>query len=234
MTQGRRYTWWSVLALLVLLVHAPGAQAQDSSPVPDAAATLVVSLRDDQDAPVAGAMIIVRNADIDGAIGRVATAADGTATILLPVSVQTIRVAVTGQMPSGSPFTHQAADIGGILFFPGALGETRLDLVVTADGVVLPDPSMWTLDPVPVLAATMPPFDRPVPVASPPVIEPGMTPTPGILAPTPTPWIAATPAIGAAILAPAESHSRGAGGMLLLIAGLLVVGGVVLVVRRGR
>ncbi len=236
MTHGKRYTWWAVLVLLALVSLLPIAvQAQNASPSPDLVATLIVSLRNEQDAPVGGASIIVRNADIDGEIGRVATAADGTATMPLPASVQTVRVDVTGQMPSGMLFTHQASDIGGILFFPGALGETRLDLVVTDDALVLPDPSMWTLDPVPTTEATMPPFDPTGLVASPPVIAPGTGPTPTILASTPARGIAATPGVGGAISAPAASRGIGPGDfVLLLIAGLFVVGGILLVVRRRR
>ncbi len=236
----RDISLWKGVALTVLLLTlvsllAPAAQAQDASPAADRAANLMVSLRTEQDVPVAGAMIIVRNADIDGEIGRVPTTTDGMATIPLPTGVQTIRVNVTGQLSSGTPFTHQAADTGGILFFPGPLGETHLDLLVTAAGLVLPDPRMWTLDPVPATAATMLPFAPTRRVATPPVIEPATGPTRTRLAPTPTRWMAATPVIGDAHPAPAESQGSGAGGMvLLLIAGLCMVGGIVCIVRRGR
>ncbi len=234
---ARYRRWWAcaalvaLVALLALLPHT--IQAQDASPVPTGA-DLVVSLRDDQDVPRAGATIIVRNANIDGEIGRVPTAADGTATIPLPAGVQTIRVEVVGQMPAGTPFTHQTSDIGGILFFPGTLGETRLDLVVTAEGLVLPDPRMWVLDPIPATEATMPSVDPTLPVASPP--GGGTGPAPTIRAPTPTRWIPATPLVGHAPTVPAESAGMGLGGFLLvLVAALLMFGGVwLLVVRRGR
>ncbi len=191
---------------------------------------LCVTLHDAQAASVPGATVIVRNADIDGEVGRAITAADGTACIASTATLDSVRVELQGKLANGTPLYHQAADIGGILFFPGSLGETRLDLLVATDGLVIPDPAMWALDPLPVVETPIP-FDPTVPVATPArTVVPGPT-----AALVPTADLLLAPITEPAATEDVPAASSGLPFVLLLASGVILLGvGVGLVFKRHR
>jgi hypothetical protein len=123
-----------VLPLLALLLAPRPAQAQADDP-PSA---LTVTIRDTHGQSVAGAFVKVLARSGGQVFAQAMTDAEGLARIdTLPTG--DLRVQVTGSW-QGVTLTQTGADAGGVLLLGGD-PPLRLDLRVTADGHVIPDPA---------------------------------------------------------------------------------------------
>lgn len=194
--------------LLALLITAlwlslpPLARAQ---PAP----ALVIQLRDRTGQGVPDVTILVRDRSGQQALGEARTGPDGRATIAsLPVAEA--RVAVRGAV-AGVSLTQLGDDAPGLLVYLDAPTVT-VDLRIGAGGVVVPDPAMFAVEPVPA-SSPLPT----VPLTATAAL-PGSPPsTPG-----------AEPGLGGAAIPPAASADRGWPVGLLLIFGILAAMGLAL------
>ena len=222
----------SFVALLLALL-APGVTlAQTTTP------DLVVTLRDAAGASLAGLTVQVWAAADGPILAHGVTDAHGQATFA-GLTVDQVRVTVSGALPDGTPLVHPGRDAAGITVFLGP-PPTRLDLRVDPHGLIQPDP-VTMIDPLPngPAIATQP--------AVAPQAGPSMRPTTAftLATPTPAPRLAGTSFAGAApyppvsrAAAPAAIASPTATALSLLgwLAIGAVVAGAVLVfaVMRGR
>jgi hypothetical protein len=102
------------------------------------AAPLTVTLHDDQDQAVSGAAVALRGTT------QTATTDQAGEAQLCASQAGAVRVAVSGQLASGTPLRLLGQDAEGIRFTLSSGEENRLDLRAEPSGEVLPDPStMW-------------------------------------------------------------------------------------------
>lgn len=121
-----------ILRVLLWLVVSGGVALGQEAPV------LLVSLRDTNDKPVAGARVIIRDSAGERDIARRATDAHGVATFAA-LNESDIRVAIEGQLPNGAKLYQPGNDARGMLVFLRA-PTTRVNLLADSDGLVAPDP----------------------------------------------------------------------------------------------
>jgi hypothetical protein len=160
-----------VTLLLWLVVSAGGALSQG-------APTLVVTLKDINERPVAGVRVVVRHSTGERDIARATTDAQGTASFAT-LNASDIRVAVEGQLKSGAKLFQPGNDARGMLVFLRS-GTTRVNLLADVDGLIAPDPrTMAALEPgIPVATALPAVFPtaliapRPTATAIPAVLQP--------------------------------------------------------------
>lgn len=135
--QPDRSGWWASApalalgALLVAALAAAPACAQERRPA------LVVTLRDERGAAVAGARVTVRDVEGRADLAQATTGRDGAASFA-ELGARQVRVAVAGTLPNGLPLSQPGDDAAGILVLE--LPAT-LDLRAELDGAVLPDPA---------------------------------------------------------------------------------------------
>ena len=145
---------------------------------PEAPPALLVTLRDAQDAPVAGATVLVLDRTATTTLGRTVTDATGGASFAtLPAGE--VRVQVSGRLADGTALRQVGADARGVLVILGA-PEVRLELRVEPDGTVIPDPGTMIVPdlgipldlPTAALAVTAAPTlpALPIPTTVPPVV----------------------------------------------------------------
>ncbi|HEU4328494.1 MAG TPA: hypothetical protein VFS21_35480 [Roseiflexaceae bacterium] len=182
---------------------------------------LTVTLRDSHDQAVAGAAMQLRV----GAAVQDAGELDAAGQAELCAPAGTVRVAVSGQLPSGVPLVLPGQDADGIQLRIGD-APARLHLRVEEDGMVLPDPlTMWAREPGPPVA-TLPATTLPAtPAATLPALPilPPAAPTASVAVVTPATVPSRTPSD-----VPTDLLVSGA----LLILALLLVGGWWLWERR--
>ena len=111
-----------------------------------AAAVLVVTIRDVRNAGVAGVTVLVRDQGGQQVIGQGVTDTAGHVRIDR-VTAPTVRVAVRGALPGGTPLVQPGDDAQGILVSLNG-PSVRVQLRVEDEGTVIPDPAMVALDTV--------------------------------------------------------------------------------------
>lgn len=133
----RRRLWF---VLLLALGGAQTASAQDAPPM------LLITIRDQHGTDIAGVQIVVRDRSGKAILGRAETSADGVATVEnLPTP--DVLLEIMGTLPNGVTLRLSTADAHGLVVTLTP-PTTHLDLRITPDGVVVPDPTtMITLDP---------------------------------------------------------------------------------------
>lgn len=178
---------------------------------PETPPVLLVTLRDAQGAPIAGAAVTIIDLSGTTVLARATIDVAGEAQFA-PLPVRDARVQVTGRLADGTPLRHSAADARGILVIFDS-PPTRLDLRAEPDGTVMPDP------------ATMIAPDIGVPPA-----EAWPTAT-RALSPTTTPLSLATPTVPAATSPETTSFLR-IPGLALAIILILVCGVALLALTR--
>lgn len=219
--------WYRFLcaALVWLAISAPAA-AQAST-------ELLVAVHDVQDLPIASITVIIR--DSSGAeLARAATDAQGTTRFRL--SAADIRVAVEGQLASGTRLYQPGNDAQGVAMTIQP-GINRLKLLVDTDGMVAPDPlTTWALEepgvPVETPAETVFPT---VPLAA--TVAPAEATAPPLIAqPSPVVAVAGDTTAGETTPAPAAGESPfGFWFGVIILSVLLIAGvGMVVVMRQWR
>src|SRR5262245_89359 len=117
-----------IVTLLLWLVVSGGGTLGQEAPI------LVVTLKNINDRPVAGAHLIVRTSAGDHDIAHATTDAQGVASFAA-LNASDIRVAVEGQLPNGAKFFQPGNDARGMLVFLRS-GTTHVDLLADIDGLV--------------------------------------------------------------------------------------------------
>lgn len=211
-----RYRRSMILGILSALLLGP---ARTHAQTPD----MAIRLRDAADQPLAGVTVIIRDQAGTRDLAQTVTDREGAAGVT-GLTAETVRVAVVGQLPDGTPLVQLGDDAPGMLVFLVG-GTLTLDLVSDAQGVVQPNPlTMTALEPGIPRETPLPtaPFSTPVPtlVAVPlvgnPTIGIGLGPDPVLPAP---------PAPGA----------TGTTWGLVLLGGLVALGvGMLVLIQRGR
>src|SRR6266545_2107827 len=120
-----------VIGLVVWLMSSSTALAQD-------APELIVTLKDINNVPLAGATVIIRDSSGGRDIARATTDTQGVATFSGLMETD-IRVAVQGQLPNGAKYFQPGNDARGIAMFLSA-GTNRMNLLADTDGMIAPDP----------------------------------------------------------------------------------------------
>ncbi len=136
-TQARVF---GLVALLLALLAPQMTLAQSNAP------DLVVTVRDAAGAPVAGLTVQVQAAADGPILAHGVTDAHGQATFA-SLTVNQVRVTVSGALPDGTPLVQPGRDAAGIVLFLGP-PPTRLDLRVDPHGLIQPDP-VTMIDPLP-------------------------------------------------------------------------------------
>src|SRR6266508_4334055 len=156
-----------VIGLIVWLMSSSTALAQD-------APELIVTLKDVNNAPLAGATVIIRDSSGSRDIARATTDAQGVATFSALMESD-IRVVIQGRLPNGATYFQPGNDAKGIAMFLSA-GTNRMNLLADADGMIAPDPlTMSALEPgIPVATETGATFPT-APVAQPRVAATAIT-----------------------------------------------------------
>lgn len=116
-----------------LAVHGGTALAQPQLP------DLTVTLHDVAGAPLAGVVVLVRDASGSQTLAQAVTDANGAASFTHLMESQ-VRVAVLGALPNGTTLYQPGDDAVGIRLLLNALPAT-LTLRSAADGMVAPDPA---------------------------------------------------------------------------------------------
>ena len=166
---------WLLIAMALLALCGP-------IPTPafghQAAAVLVVTIRDVRNAGVAGVTVLVRDQGGQQVIGQGVTDTAGHVRIDR-VTAPTVRVAVRGTLPGGTPLVQPGDDAQGILVSLNG-PSVRVQLRVEDGGTVIPDPAMVALDTVDASVGD----SRPTPIV-PILISPVPTTTGAPAAPAP-------------------------------------------------
>lgn len=216
-----------VIGLILWLSMSGGsAFAQDS---PD----LTVTLKDITNAPLAGALVIIRDGSGSHDLARATTDAQGKA-IFSGLMETDIRVVIQGQLPNGAKFFQPGNDAKGIAMFLSS-GTNRMNLLADTDGMIAPDPlTMSALEPgIPVAPAAETIFPT-APLAQ---------SSPTVTAIAAVPWSTLQPRLGAAgvAAAPAAEENAPAPNLisiwlgLALLALLICAGiGIIALQRRWR
>ena len=135
-TQQRNLLWSVLRSLLMLLsfLAVSTAQAQTNE-VPPA---LTVTIRDTNDQGIDGVLVRVTNRSGGHEFARVTTDMNGQA-LIATLPTGEVRVKIEGEW-NGLVLTQTGADAEGVLLLGGDPPLT-LDLRVTSDGQVIPDPT---------------------------------------------------------------------------------------------
>src|SRR6266540_4622732 len=200
-----------VIGLIVWLALSVGSAFAQEAP------DLIVTLKDINNSPLAGATVIIRDSSGSRDIARATSDAQGMATFSTLMESD-IRIVIQGQLPNGAKYFQPGNDAKGIAMFLAA-GTNRMNLLADTDGMIAPDPlTMSALEPGIPIATEGGAIFPTAPVAQP---RPTVTAIPAVTLPTSQ----ARPGLASAATAPAADETAPATIPLMIWLGvaLLVV-----------